>query len=98
MFLTAVHSCKQLLTKGDIFAFICNICVHAYFNLSLVYIYSQAKFQVASLNNDQVRTILEFVTAVDSCKQLLTAGDIFAFICICVWFISIHLQNFKLLA
>ena len=43
-------------------------------------------------------TILEFMTAVDSCWQLLTAGKIFVFMHICVWFISIHMQNFKFLA
>ena len=43
-------------------------------------------------------TILVFLTAVDSYTQVLTAGEIFASMHICVWFIPIHMQNFKLLA
>ena len=66
--------------------------------LNLVHNYLHAKFQVAGFKNDWVMTILVFLTAVDSCKQLLTACKNFVFMCICVRFISIHMQKFKLLA
>ena len=43
-------------------------------------------------------TISVFLKAVDSCQKVLTAGKIFVFMHVCVLFISIHKQNFKLLA
>ena len=43
-------------------------------------------------------TILVFLTAVDSYTQVLTGGEIFASMHICVWFIPVHRQNLKLLA